>query len=156
VTDARAGAASQPSDDAAAAFEALRDELALLRFAVQGFAGRQEEIAARDYTADIARLLGAQQKVHQVIGELAHRPGVALTPETLARELETAAITVRRADQEALGAAAQAQRDVTRTLKTVIGRVRTAEQQRNLLIWAYLAGVMTVAAFVILAKVLGV
>jgi hypothetical protein len=38
----------------------------------------------------------------------------------------------------------------------MIGRARTVEQQRNLLICAYLAGLVTVVALVILAKVLGV
>jgi hypothetical protein len=136
------------ADDPAAAFEAMRGELALLRYAVQGFAGKQEEIAARDYAPDLARLIDVQEQLCGAVRTLDQRPGVALTPEMVAAQIERAAATARKADHEALSATAS-------QLDTMIGRVRTEQQQRDALIWAWLAGMMTVMTLMTLAQWIG-
>ncbi|MDQ8756914.1 hypothetical protein RCO27_11820 [Sphingosinicella sp. LHD-64] len=144
-----------PPDDAAAAFEAMRRQLALLTSAVEGFAARQEAIAARDYAPDLARLIKAQGQVHEAINELNRRPGVSLTPKDIAEQIDAAAVTNRLADHTALVEAAHGQAEAARRLDAMIGRLRTDQQQRDALAWAWLAGMVTVMVLVILAQVVG-
>lgn len=145
----------QAPDDAAAAFEAMRGELALLRAAVRGFAARQEDLVARDYTPDLARLLGRQDQMVDAINALARRPGLALTPEGMATRIEAAAVATRRADHEALAEAARRQAEAARRLDTMIGRVRTERQQLDALIWAWLFGAITVLVLIIFRQLGG-
>ncbi|MDV3456355.1 hypothetical protein RZN05_05120 [Sphingomonas sp. HF-S4] len=90
-------------DDPEVAFEAMTRKLAGLTAAVEGFAARQQELHARDYGPDPAKIHGLSGKMVDAINKLAARPGVALTPETLAPQIAEAGARVRAADHQAWG-----------------------------------------------------
>lgn len=131
--------AEQPTsegDDAAIAFEAMRRQLALLQAVVEGFASRQQRIEARDYAPDLGRLIERQDRVRDAINTLADRPALSLTPQALGREIELAGAAARRADHEAMESANDMLRQSTRSLDGFVAHVRTAEAQRDAIIWA--------------------
>jgi hypothetical protein len=143
-----------PEGDPGLAFDAMRQELAMLRYAVQGFAGKQEELAARDYTPDLARLIDLQDQMVGAINALARRPGVALTPETMAAQIEAAVVTARRGDRETLADATRGQVAAAQQLDAMIGRVRDRQKQRDALIYAWVAGMMTLMALIIIVELI--
>lgn len=140
--------------DPAEAFEAMRRQLALLAAAVEGFASRQQAIEARDYTPDIARLIDRQDKVREALLTLAARPGIALTPETLAKEITEAGNSARRSDHEILQRAAERQRGNAQILETIIGQARDRQQQTDALIWAALAGMIAASMIFVAGSLL--
>jgi cell division protein ZapA (FtsZ GTPase activity inhibitor) len=140
--------------DAATAFENMRRQLALLTAATEGFAARQAALEARDYAPDLARLAGAMERTHEAINILNRRPGVSLTPETVATQIEAAAIPLRRADHDALREAAQALDQATRRIEGIISRVRTREKQIDALIWAVMGGIIVTIILFALGGVL--
>jgi hypothetical protein len=143
-----------PADNAAAAFEALRRQLALLHAAVEGFAARQDVIAARDYAPDLARIVDLQNRMVSAINTLGSKPAMALTPESMAAEIEKAAVTARRADHEALADAARQQVAVAWELNGMIGRVRMEADQLDAQIWSWLFGAGTVLVLLILPQLI--
>ena len=143
-----------PALDASTAFENMRRQLALLTAATEGFAARQAVLEARDYAPDLARLAGAMERTHEAINILYRRPGVALTPETVAAQIESAAAPLRRADHDALGKAAQALDRATQHIDAIAGRARTREKQMDAVIWAVMAGILIATVSFILAAAL--
>jgi hypothetical protein len=144
-----------PTDNAAAAFDAMRRQLALLAAAVEGFAARQDVIAARDYAPDLAQIIELQDWSVKAIKTLAGRPGIALTPEVIAEQIEAAAVTVRCADHEALAEATRRQIEATRHLEAMIGQARAKQQQSDALIWAWVSGAITVLVVIALRHLRG-
>lgn len=143
-----------PALDAAMAFENMRRQLALLTAATEGFAARQAALEARDYAPDLGRLAGAMDRTHEAINILNRRPGVALTPETVAAQIERAAVPLRRADHDALREAVQALGQATQRIDGIVDRARTREQQCDALIWAVMAGVLIATVCFVLAAAL--
>lgn len=86
----------QPSDPASEAFERLRQEVALLRRAVEGLAA-DEQGETLDYTPTLAELSEAVGAVNAQLADLGERPALALGPEHLSALLKQAsAIVVAR------------------------------------------------------------
>lgn len=108
-------------DDAAVAFDAMRRQLALLSAAVEGFASRQQAIAARDYAPDLEKIAERIARVNHNIGVLAERPGVALTPEEVARQIDAAGKSVREGDHAALAQEQHAQAQTAQQLDALMG-----------------------------------
>ena len=94
------------------AFDAIGNRLAGLTASVDGFAARQQELLARDYAEEFARLEKRWQSVEKVFSTLKERPGVKLTPELVAVELERGAKLVRKADHEAMARCRQFAHDI--------------------------------------------
>jgi len=139
-------------DDAAVAFYAMRRQLALLAAAVEGFAGRQEAIAARDYAPDMEKIAERMASASHIIGVLAERPAIALTPAETARQIEIAGKTVRQADHVALEEARQAFAHATQKLDGVVTRARTHEKQVDALVWAALIGMVAAMLLILLGN----
>ncbi|EIZ77119.1 hypothetical protein WSK_4325 [Novosphingobium sp. Rr 2-17] len=122
-----------PVDPTEAAFEAMTTKLAGLTAAIDGFAARQQELHARDYTVDLAKVQEACAKTHEAIRVLVQRPAMALTPQVMAKELQTAAASVREADHRALAGAESDLRSAIGTITSVVASALTARQQKQ---WA--------------------
>ncbi|MCW2337489.1 hypothetical protein M2337_001722 [Sphingobium sp. B2D3A] len=135
------------TDDPEVAFEAMSRRLAGLTAAVEGFAARQQELHSRDYGPDLAKIHSLSGEMVAAINKLAAKPGVALTPETLAPQIAKAGEGVRAADHQAwaranreLGAAIQSLNDVTAS-------AMKADTQRHWIIGAAITALVMGFAF---------
>lgn len=88
-------------DDPEVAFEAMSRKLAGLTAAVEGFAARQQELHARDYGPDLVKIQGQWAEIVRAFKALKEKPGIALTPKTLAPQIAEAGERVRAADHQA-------------------------------------------------------
>jgi hypothetical protein len=146
----------EPADNAAAAFNAMREELALLRAAMGKFAARQDELAARDYAPDLAQIIALQDQTVGSVRALTQCPGVALTPEVIAAQIEAAAVTARRDDHEALGEATRKLTESSQRMDAMVGRARTRQEQLLARMWSCVFGAGAVLVLLILAQLFGV
>jgi hypothetical protein len=110
---------------------------------VEGFAARQQELHARDYGPDLAKIHERSGKVVDAFKFLAAKPGVALTPETIAPQIVEAAARVRAADHQAWSNANRELDVAIESLNGMVAFARTAEAQK---LWVI--GAATVALIV--------
>jgi hypothetical protein len=75
-------------DPAARAFEALRDEVAELRHAINHLTQHVEIIPTQDYRKTLAEILRAQENMSAEIKDLKSHPAISLTPEEFLKQLE--------------------------------------------------------------------
>ncbi|MBB5687806.1 DUF6118 family protein [Sphingobium boeckii] len=122
---------STNANDPAVAFNAMAQKLAILIAAIEGFAVRQQELHGRDYAPDFAKLAEYQQKLVAAYRSLVERPGVALTPETIAHQIEVAARTVRKEDHDALRQALIRSDQAAHSITTVVASARAERKQRH-------------------------
>lgn len=130
-------------DDPEVAFEAMSRKLAGLTAAVEGFAARQQELHARDYGPDLAKIHERWGKVVDAFKFLAEKPGVALTPETIAPQIVEAGARVRAADHQAWSSANRELGTAIESLNGLLASARTAEAQK---LWVI--GIATAALIV--------
>lgn len=145
-TDVQTPATREPqpttSDDpAAAAFEALREEVALVRRAVAGLAAERGTIP--DYSETLGQILQASTVSARRLKALAEFPAFRLTPEIIGRQINDAAQTARRSDHAMMAEASAAVRQVTQELTVQLQFARTAKTQR---IWLVATGIMGLVA----------
>jgi len=112
------------------AFAAMARKLAGVTAAIDGFAARQQEIHARDYTEDLAQIHRQQAKVQEALQNLATRPGIAFGPQRFAEELAGAGTKVREADHRAWAAAQQRLDAAVATISGVVTSARAERVQR--------------------------
>jgi hypothetical protein len=144
----QAAASQEPElDHTEAAFEAMNQRLAGLTAAIDGFAARQQELHARDYTQDLAKIHDRQDAVRQNIQALAARPAMALTPELIASQISEAGATARDADHQALNAAQQNLRRAISSIGSVVASAMTARDQERWIAGA--AGIAIVVGFIL-------
>lgn len=120
---------SSNANDPVAAFERISHRIAGLTAAVEGFAARQQELHARDYGPDLAKIHKRQDDAKDAIWTLAERPGVKLTPAGIAEQIEAAGAQVRARDHQAWAEAHRAQQQATTALDAVVASARTARMQ---------------------------
>ena len=128
-------------NDPAAAFERMSRKLAGLTAAVEGFAARQQELHARDYGPDLARIHDRQEGMGNAIDSLRERPAMALTPEVIASQIKAAGERVRADDHTAWRDACQEQRQAADDLKAIVISVRDAR------VWRWWIGAAAAGAF---------
>lgn len=124
-------AAPQDAGDPAAAFERMRRTLAGQTAAIEGFAARQQELHARDYGPDLAKIHDRMEAFRGAILKLNDRPAMALTPEAIASQIEAAGSRVRVQDHQAWTEACREQRQAANDLKALTASARTARAQRE-------------------------
>ncbi|MEI9852029.1 MAG: DUF6118 family protein [Sphingomonas sp.] len=134
-------------DDPEVAFEAMSRRLAGLTAAVEGFAARQQELHARDYGPDLAKIHERWGKVVDAFIFLAAKPGVALTPELLAPQIVEAGVRVRAADHQAWSNANRELGTAIESLNGLVASARTAEAQKLWVIGAATAALIVGFAF---------
>lgn len=147
---------SHPADaDGAAvrAFEDLRAEVSLLRRAIEGLTAERQ--SAPDYTPT---LMGMDQRLDAMVGwmrKVAEKPALQLTAESLARQIDEAARSVRAADRETIQAASARLDGGMKLLDGLVRRDRRAHEQRKwlmraaigafvsgMLLWSFLPGML--------------
>lgn len=134
----------QPSDidDPEVAFEAMSRRLAGLTAAVEGFAARQQELHSRDYGPDLANIRALSGEMVDAINKLAVKPGVALTPETLAPQIAKAGERVRAADHQAWASANRELGAAIQSLNGVVASAMKAETQKHWIVSAATAALV--------------
>jgi|GEM_PF-595037 len=131
-----------PSDDpAAAAFEELRREVAMVHRAMGGLAAERTTIP--DYSETLGQILQASAAAARRFKELKELPALHLTPEIIGRQINTAAEVSQRAHQAVLTEASAALQQTTRDLNSRLQSVRAAKSQR---IWVAATGAVCLVA----------
>jgi hypothetical protein len=142
---------SPPEQDAGLAFEALRGEVSLLRRAVEGLTAERQ--AMPDYAPTLAQLDADLKKIMDWARKVSERPGLRMTPASLAEELVIAGAKVRAGDHRAMDdAATRLEAQVARIDAMVVRNRLAAEQRRHvrwfaatglalgILLWSFLPG----------------
>jgi len=138
--------------DPEAAFEAMTRKLAGLTAAIEGFAARQQELHARDYGPDLAKIRERQEKFRAAIEILKQRPAIALTPEQIAVQIKDAATGTRLADHQAWANAHRQLEAAIQSIDRVVASAIAARTQRRCMAGA--AGASMIVGFVLGAMLL--
>lgn len=127
---------------AEAAFEAMTIKLAGLTAAIDGFAARQQELHARDYSEDLAKVHEACVLTHSALRDLHKHPAMALTPEKVADQLRAGGAAMREADHRALQAAEYEHRAAASSIRTLVASAMTAQRQKRIIAGAAAAALL--------------
>jgi hypothetical protein len=128
------------ADPAAQAFEALRQEIALLRRAVTGLAADQSSIEVPDYSETLAKISGMASSIGKRLVALSETPAFGYTPRDWSREIEMASEDARRKDREMIALSGEILRKTTEDLTRSLMFARdAAKQQRTFKISAAIA-----------------
>ena len=118
-----------PLDEAAAAFEDLRQEIALMRRAVTGLSAEHASIEIPDYSQTLGRMAAALNAILKTNKELAEAPALRMNSQNWAEQLAAASRTARQADREALDQARSGFDEITRALSASFASARAADAQ---------------------------
>lgn len=139
-------AGNQPqavSDDPATiAFEALREEMALVRRAVSGLTAERTASAIPDYSETLGKILHSNAITSKNMRILAELPALRLTPEIIGHQIDDAAQASRRADHAILEEARAALHKAAQELSAHQRSARTAEDRRRRLFAAGTGGIL--------------
>lgn len=128
------------------AFEKLSGRINTLTNAFDRFGLRQDELAGRDYSEDLAKIADGWEKVREALHTLAARPVLTLTPDRLAEQIDIAGRRVRADDHDKLQSAQNRLDEVARSLERRLGAARTRDEQNK---WIGIgAGIAAIIAFV--------
>ena len=140
-------------DPAAAAFTRLEEEMALMRRAVQQLAAERADIVIPDYDPTLKEMAKQLAAVGGYLKGMTSHPAMQLTPETVADRIAVAAQSARRADQDQIVQSRTELQHATRELRAITNTVRTAANQRAIvlrtaiastlagaLVWSFLPG----------------
>lgn len=111
------------ADPATLAFEALREEVALVRRAVAGLAAERASIEIPDYSETLGQIMRASAATARSVKALAEMPGLRLSAEDWSHEITAAAQNARHSDQQAI---AQAQHEFERMAAEMAAHLRSA------------------------------
>ena len=134
-------------DDPEVAFDAMSRKLAGLTAAVEGFAARQQELHARDYGPDLVKIQGQWAEIVQAFKALKEKPGIALTPKTLAPQIAEAGERVRAADHQAWASANRELGAAIQSLNGVVASAMKAETEKLWVIGAAITALVVGFAF---------
>jgi hypothetical protein len=124
------------------ALDAVARRLAGVTAAVDGFAERQQDLLARDYSEDLALIHQSCDDLRETIDALAQKPAMVLTPEMIGRQIEAAGRQGRTDADLALAAVHNNLQNAISALARMTGSVPTVRQQNQWL--AAAAGVALV------------
>ena len=121
-------------DPAAQAFEALRQEIALLRRAVTGLAADQSSIEVPDYSETLGVISRMVSSIGKRLVALSEMPAFGYTPRAWSHEVEMASEEARRKDRETIMLSGEILRKTTEDLtRSLVSAREAARQQRQLL-----------------------
>ncbi|RZF60881.1 hypothetical protein EWE75_20705 [Sphingomonas populi] len=129
-----------PSADissAAHAFESLRAEISLLRRATERLT--DERSAQPDYAPSLEAIAKRLEDVCVWARRVSERPALKLTPESIGRDIDAAAVHARRHDQELLHHAATRMDAATGRIDGMVARSRTVVEQNRESLWNRIA-----------------
>lgn len=116
----------------AEAFEALRQEVKMMRRALAALVDEQR--GQPDYSETLGQIAADLDKATGRISWLAKRAALTLTPEQMARQIKEAGNDVRSADRKTMFDASNALQHATRSLSGWIRTAREARDQRRRLV----------------------
>jgi hypothetical protein len=137
-----ADSGGEPQDAAAAAFELLREEVALCRRAVAGLAAERAAIQIPDYSKTLNQMAGALNTMSGQLDALSQKPALALTPQQWTNQIATAGKEVRRTEQYNLDQTRAGFENVAQELSARLASARQADQQDKWLMWVWVGGVL--------------
>ncbi|WP_395337613.1 DUF6118 family protein (plasmid) [Novosphingobium sp. BL-8H] len=117
--------------DPAAAFEAMGQRLAGLTAAIDGLAVKFQEMHARDYSPELAKIEERFEAVRGVVEQLNHHPAMALTPDKIAGQIKEAGRNGRLADQQAWERARSDIQVAADSINSVVASARSGEKQKK-------------------------
>jgi Family of unknown function (DUF6118) len=129
-----------PSDPAALAFEALREELALVRRAVAGLAAERAAIEIQDYSETLGQIVRASEATAAGLKTLTAMPALRLTAQDWGQEIAMASEQARRGDQAVITSAHDRFQQVARDMVAKLTSAKSAENQRQWLLWTGTCG----------------
>jgi uncharacterized protein DUF6118 len=145
------------ADPAARAFEALRQEVALVRRAVAGLAAERASIEIPDYSETLGQIMRASAATAQKLNALAEMPALRRSAKDWGRDIALAAEDARRSDQQAFADAQHALERMVHQMAASLGAARSVEDQRLLLIWtaavAAATGMLVMAIVGMIARI---
>ena len=121
--------AAAPVDEAAAAFEELRQEIALMRRALAGLSAEHASIEVPDYSQTLGQMGKALNAILRTHKELAEAPALQMNAQNWAEHIAAASRTARQADREALDRARSGFDEITRALSASFASARAADAQ---------------------------
>lgn len=128
----------EPAD--AAAFEALRREVALLNVAMAGLAA--ERMPAPDYSETLGEIAKGVTVALGRLGRLVVSPAFTMSPVEMARQVAAAGDDARRQDRAAVHQAQEALQCAARDLDEWVDRARLASLQNWRLVQSVAIGVL--------------
>lgn len=154
MSEASEGAA--PVDEAAAAFEELRHEIALMRRAVAGLSAEHAAIEVPDYSQTLGKMAVALNAILKTNKELAEAPALQMNAQNWAEQIAAASRSARQADREALDRAHSGLDEIARAMSASLSSARTADKQLTGLLCAAGGGlVVGVLIGVLVARFVG-
>lgn len=153
------GGGEEDGADAAAAFEALRAEVAALRRGVelvyrQGSQKDQEAAAPVDYSPTLGVIAKGLQAVEGRLASIEGKPALELTPARFEAEIRSAGHWAGEQGVSAVRMAASALDEARRKFEGVLAGARTAREQRAWVGTAAVLGLMVGALLWFLAAML--
>lgn len=118
-----------PVDEAAIAFEELRQEIALMRRAVAGLSAEHASIEIPDYSQTLGQMGKVLNSILKTNKDLAEAPALRMTAQNWAEQIAAASRTARQADREALDRARSGFDEIARVLTASFVSARTADRQ---------------------------
>ena len=118
-------------DPAARAFEALRDEVADLRHAINHLAQHIETIPTQEYRKSLAEILRAQVNMSAEIKDLKSHPAISLTPKRFLKEIEETKDRSLQKERKSLNT----MEDALRTNSNMIGQWIEQARAANIQNW---------------------
>lgn len=115
--------------DPAAAFEAMGQRLAGLTAAIDGLAAKFQEMHARDYSPELAKIEERFEAVRGVVEKLNHHPAMGLTPDKIAGQIKEAGRDGRLADHQAWERARSDLLAAADSINGVVASGRTEQKQ---------------------------
>ena len=143
--------AAAPVDEAAAAFEELRQEIALMRRALAGLSAEHASIEIPDYSQTLGKMAAALNAILRTNKELAEAPALQMNAQNWAEHIAAASRAARQADREALDQARLGFDEIMHTLSASFASARAADAQ---LMWVLGAAGSGLAVGVLIGVVL--
>ena len=118
-----------PVDEAAAAFEDLRQEIALMRRALAGLSAERASIEVPDYSQTLGQMGKALNAILRTNKEFAEAPALRMNAQNWAEQIAAASRTARQADRESLDRARSEFDEMSRAMSASLDSARTADKQ---------------------------
>ena len=141
------------ADPATLAFEALREEVALVRRAIAGLAAERASTEIPDYSETLGQIMRASSATRQSVKALAEMPAVRLSAKDWSHEIATAAQEARHSNQQAFAEARHGFERMAAEMAAHLRSARSAKRQRQWLISTTAGGI--VAGMLLLAIIVG-
>ncbi|OJW28791.1 MAG: hypothetical protein BGO51_15660 [Rhodospirillales bacterium 69-11] len=143
MTDAQEAATPQENiDPAALAFEELRQEVALTRRAVAGLAAERAAIEIPDYSETLGKIVQSSAVTAKNLKALAEHPILHATVQDWADAIVKANTPARHASQNALANLHSQLSQVADDMAASLRKARTADSQRQWLLWTFGGGLL--------------